>query len=446
MTEPVDREAGIVDELTGRALPLTRAQLDIWLEQELGRLGADWQLGLLVRIDGPVEYDALQWAIQRVVEEAEPVRVAIHEQDGRVLQTPVDFPDVPLEYVDLTEAADPADEVRRRAAAIQREPMPLSGPLFRFVLFQTRDDEYYLFACFHHIVIDGTGLGLIGNRIAAVYSAAVSGEPIPPAFFGTLRDLVDLETAYEQSADHAADRDYWLANLPSEDGSSHQPAGPAPSAGGADEPSWPTEPVPLDPSIVARVDELAEAWNMPRASIITAACAVLFRHWSTEGSDIVLDLPVSRRVTPEARTLPGMLAGVVPLVLSATPDTTVADFCRHVDGRIQEALSHQRFPAYSLDRADNGPDRRNQRVVVDFLPLTFALDFAGVRASAMMTNSGFVGGFGLVFSGLGDELALSTLGHDHPLADVDVTELARRLERVLVGFVGGVGVSVSGVS
>jgi hypothetical protein len=41
-------------ELDGRALPLTRGQLDIWLAQETGHSGTEWQLGL-------------GWAIRRAV-------------------------------------------------------------------------------------------------------------------------------------------------------------------------------------------------------------------------------------------------------------------------------------------------------------------------------------------------------------------------------------------
>ena len=46
-------------ELDDRALPLTRGQLDIWLAQETGHSGTEWQLGLFVRIEGTVERDAL---------------------------------------------------------------------------------------------------------------------------------------------------------------------------------------------------------------------------------------------------------------------------------------------------------------------------------------------------------------------------------------------------
>ena len=38
-------------EFDDRALPLTRGQLDIWLAQETGQSGTDWQLGVLVRFE-----------------------------------------------------------------------------------------------------------------------------------------------------------------------------------------------------------------------------------------------------------------------------------------------------------------------------------------------------------------------------------------------------------
>ena len=78
------------------------------------------------------------------------------------------------------------------------------------------------------------------------------------------------------------------------------------------------------------------------------------------GSEVVLDFPVSRRVRPESKTLPGMVAGVVPLVLKASPESTVADFCQHVDTRIREALQHQRFPVHALE-GESRPSRPSGR-------------------------------------------------------------------------------------
>ena len=79
--------------------------------------------------------------------------------------------------------------------------MPFTGPLFKFALFKTGPDEFYWFTCCHHIITDGTGVALVGHRVASVYSAIVSGSPIPPAFFGSLKDLVSSELEYESSTD-----------------------------------------------------------------------------------------------------------------------------------------------------------------------------------------------------------------------------------------------------
>src|ERR1700758_1576046 len=201
-------------EFGDRALPVTRGQLDIWLAQETGHSGAEWQLGLFVKIEGFVERDALDWAISRVVREAEPVRAAFSESDGRVLQSAIDYPDVALDFFDLSGSRHPVQEAREMASSIQRMSMQLTGQLFKFLLFQTRADEFHLFACCHHIVIDGFGLALLCQRIASVYSTIVSGAPIAPSIFGSFQDLLDCESEYEASKDYLDDQAYWTANLP----------------------------------------------------------------------------------------------------------------------------------------------------------------------------------------------------------------------------------------
>ncbi|WP_240490010.1 condensation domain-containing protein, partial [Mycobacterium marseillense] len=416
-------------QLDHQALPLTRGQLDIWLARETGHSDTEWQLGLFVRIDGMVQRDALQWAIRQAVREAEPARVAFVEVDGQVFQRAVDYPNVELTFDDLTGVPDPVQEARRRALAIQRTPMPLTGPLFRFVLFATRRDEFFLFACCHHIVIDGTGVGLVGHRIASIYSAIVSAGPIPTAVFGSLQQLIDCESEYERSDDYRDDEAYWTANLPPAGQAQHRP-----SQGAAERDPWPSAPTSLDPGVLRRVNRFSEVWGVSQTSVITAACALLVRGWSAEGSDVVLDFPVSRRVRPEQKTLPGMVAGVVPLVLSVSPETTVAAFCKHVETRIDEAIHHQRFPVHALERKVRGLAQPPERVSVNFIPSAFTLPFGGVTASASYTNSGQADGFGLIFSGDGDDLVFSTAGRWEPWAHLDAGDLADRLQQLLTAM------------
>jgi amino acid adenylation domain-containing protein/non-ribosomal peptide synthase protein (TIGR01720 family) len=422
-------------EIDDRALPLTRGQLDIWLAQETGHSGTEWQLGVLVRFDGTVDCELLQRAIRHVMREAEPARAAVFEVDGQVFQRAIDYPDFEVAFHDLSDTRHPVQEARRMALSIQRTPMPAAGPLFNFALFQTWSDEFYLFGCFHHMIVDGTGITLIANRIATVYAAIVSNEPIPPAFFGSLEDLVRCESEYEASTDYAEDQDYWTRNLPPESGPQN---GFLPAAEGGERPQ-PSAPVRLDPVVLRRVQELSDAWRVPRSSVITAACALLVRGWCADSSEVVLEFPVSRRVRQESKTLPGMVSGVVPLVLSVSPRSTVAGFCEYVDARIREALDHQRFPVHALERKADPRGARPDRVSVNFMPSKMTMDFAGVAASASFTNPVQVGAFALMFSGGGDQLFLSTAGAGSPLAKFEVAELAKRLGRVLVAMTADPG-------
>src|ERR1700694_4566444 len=419
------------------ALPLSRGQLDIWLSQESGLAGTEWQLGLLGRIHGTVERDLLQQAIRQAVHEAEPGRAAFFEVDGQVFQKPLDYSDLELPFYDVSGSDHPAQKVREMASAIQHTPLPLTGPLVKFALFQTRPDEYYLFGLGHHIAVDGLGMALVSRRIATIYSALVSGEPIPPAYFGSLQDLVDCETSYQASTDFREDQAYWSKNLPPESGLDHR----LPQAVNELDAYTPSPSVQVDGAVVGYIKELSKSLRIRRYSVMTAACALLVRGWSGNGSEVTLDFPVSRRVRPESKTLAAMLAGVVPLVLKTPPGSTVGDFCRDVDTRIRELLKHQRFPVHVLEGEGGLPGRRqaSNRVAVNFIPSRLTLDFADAPATAEYTNHGPVGHFGVFFLGSSDQLFLSTAGAGQPFSNFDVSDLAGRLQRLITAMAADPG-------
>ncbi len=113
----------------------------------------------------------------------------------------------------------------------------------------------------------------------------------------------------------------------------------------------------------------------------------------------------------------------------------MAEFCAQVDARIREALVHQRFPVEGAGACGEhaGSGEVADRPVIDFLPSAFTVPFGGATASASLM-SGLGRGSGLMFTGAGDELLLSTFGTDPVSASVRVTEMAGHLERVLAAM------------
>ncbi|WP_238396895.1 non-ribosomal peptide synthetase, partial [Mycolicibacterium sp. CBMA 331] len=428
--------------LTDRVFPLMRGQLDIWLAQETDRFGARWQLGYLLRIEGTVDPWLLEHTVRQVVREAEPLRAVCFQANGQVFQKTVDYPDVELACHDLRGSQDPVQEAHRLASSIQRTVMPLTGPLFKFALWQTRIDEFYLFVCCHHIVTDGIGLALVCHRIGDVYSAMASGTSIPPAYFGSLRDLIACEEEYEASTDYVEDQAYWTDNLPPESEPRYRLA---PATVGERDPYESSAPVQLDPVVVAGIQELSHALRVRRSSVITAACALLVRGCDVESSEVVFDFPVSRRVRPETQTVPGMVTGFVPLALKASPGSTVTSFCEHVDTRLREALQHQRFPVRVIENKARlrGSAQPSNRVILNFIPTTHLANIAGATASGTLTHTNLVDQFGLDFFIDDDRLFLGaqpsattsgSAGAGQWFSDCDVRDLVKRLERVLVAL------------
>ncbi|WP_157561283.1 amino acid adenylation domain-containing protein, partial [Mycobacterium sp. E802] len=412
-------------------LPLTRGQLDIWLSEETGSCGAKWHNGMLGRIDGRIELDLFEQAIRQVVQEAEPLRVVFTEVDGQVFQRVIDDAYIELAHYDLGAKHDSVAEVYRHVSTIQRAPMPLNGPLFKSALMQTREDEFYWFVCCHHIAIDGIGMAAVCHRIAAVYTALATGVPPAAPIFGSLKDLVEAESEYEASEDYLVDRDYWARNVPPEN-DPHRGLAPCSATGLEYEPS---APVQLDPAVVARTRELSHRLGVRRASVITAACALLV-HSEIGGAEVVLDFPVSRRVNPKTMMVPGMVSGVVPLVLTTSPEATVADFCEYVDRRIREAVQHQRFPLRGIEQGVRvqGTGQASTRAAINFIPTTRLADFADAPGTGTVTHTGLTDQFGLVFLKKDADLFLSTSGVGQVFSGCDARDLADRFERVLTAM------------
>uniref|UniRef100_UPI003569C039 condensation domain-containing protein n=1 Tax=Mycobacterium marinum TaxID=1781 RepID=UPI003569C039 len=424
---------------------LTRGQLGIWFDQQINDAGARWNLANLVVLDGTILPDVLTKALRLAVQDSDSLRAVFYENDGEIFQEILPSQDFDVPFYDLRAFDDPVKEAYHRALLIRNKPMPLDQPLYRYALYQTRTDEFYLYAGFHHLVCDGFGAMVHCNRLGMIYSALVAEEPVPPNFVGSLQDLIALEAAYENSPSYHRDRNYWAEHLPTDTDVDYRfinTNNPSTVSGGV------SMPVRLNPAVVAAVQQSCRTLGVRRSAILTAACALLVGKCCGHGSNIVLDFPVSRRVQPESLTFTGLMVGTVPLTLAGTPAESVAQFCRHTHSQIQAAVRHQRFPVETLTRHQHSPapGHTASRVAVNFIPSTASHPFGQAPASAVCVAFGGASGFSVYFQNNGHELLVSTEGAADSESDFATTHIfVRRLEQVLVAMTTDTDQLVSGI-
>ncbi|KLL93172.1 hypothetical protein NJ76_32155, partial [Rhodococcus sp. IITR03] len=143
---------------------------------------------------------------------------------------------------------------------------------------------------------------------------------------------------------------------------------------------------------------------------------------ATRRRDVVISLPTTARGTRELRTVPAMVASVLPLRFDVPDDARLADVAEVIDGKLLGLLKHGRYRGEDLGRelAEIDPDWRPPTVGVNIMPAAASRYSVGRESQAHMLSSGPVGEleFILVLEKAGHPIEIGLRGHadDAPLA------------------------------
>ncbi len=153
--------------------PLSFAQQRLWLLDRLEPGGAAYNLGVALRLSGRLDVDALAESLGEVVRRHEPLRTVYAEVEGEPVQ--VVLPPAPGP-VALARRDLPPPALREAVGAEVSRPFDLrNGPVARFLLLRSGEEEHVLVSTLHHIAADGWSLQVLLRDLAALYNAAVEG-------------------------------------------------------------------------------------------------------------------------------------------------------------------------------------------------------------------------------------------------------------------------------
>jgi amino acid adenylation domain-containing protein len=163
-------------------LPVSSPQQRLWLITWLRGSSAEYNMPQAFRLRGKLHREAVERAINVILERHEVLRTRFGEADGMPVQIidPTLRIQVPLE--DLSALGGPAQQAAlSKALELEWEqPFDLSqGPLLRVKLLRLGEKEHVLLRTFHHIVCDGWSLGVFEREFDVLYEAFVEGRENP---------------------------------------------------------------------------------------------------------------------------------------------------------------------------------------------------------------------------------------------------------------------------
>ncbi|MCK5057970.1 MAG: amino acid adenylation domain-containing protein [Candidatus Aminicenantes bacterium] len=193
---------------------LSSAQKRLYVQQHMQLDSKIYNLPSVMRLVGKLKKEWLEEVFGKLIRRHESLRTSFPQVDGEPVQKihrPEEI-EFGIEYFS-------GEQERRREPCVPPplcsyddiidrfiRPFDLSKPpLLRVGLIKTGEEEHIFLVDMHHIVTDGTSMGILVREFMALYS----GEELPPLTI-RYKDFSEWQNRMFQSADFKKQEAYWL--------------------------------------------------------------------------------------------------------------------------------------------------------------------------------------------------------------------------------------------
>ena len=195
------------------SFPASEAQQHLYAHLKLRpEVALAYQFSACLHFDGPLDADALERALARVVARHEALRTGFVEQGGVLCRTLAPDARVTLERVDAGATGDADGLARRHLAELAGSPLELgAAPLLRARLLRLGPVRHGLCVCVHHLVWDAWSWWVFVRDLAAFYNEQTGGSSAGLPVLSEESEAAQGTSSAE--AARAAARAYWRQQL-----------------------------------------------------------------------------------------------------------------------------------------------------------------------------------------------------------------------------------------
>ncbi|MFF8841929.1 amino acid adenylation domain-containing protein [Streptomyces sp. NPDC015127] len=328
----------------GRRSPLSPAQRRIWFLEQLHPGTRMYHEPKAVRLEGPLNTEALRWALQQVCDRHPALRTVFREAGGTPYREVL--PHVRLDCPVADHTGDTEEAALRAALETEgRRTFDLSdGPLVSARLLRLADDRHLLFLLAHHIVFDSSSTTVLTRDLAAFYRAwphRDDAAPVLPPLTALPADPPDRARTAEALA-------HWrreLSGAPELALPTDRPRPPVRSGEGA------SLTYEFDAELTSRLRQLAAGHRATLFMVLTSAIGAVLGRFSGQ-QDVVIGTAVAARPAEAADHI-GLFLDTVPLRLDLSGDPGFGELLRRVRESSTAAFEHRDVPFDELVGALN---------------------------------------------------------------------------------------------
>jgi amino acid adenylation domain-containing protein/non-ribosomal peptide synthase protein (TIGR01720 family) len=326
-------------------IPLSFAEQRLWFIDQLVGPSPTYNISSALRIRGMLDLQALDAALNSIVERHEILRTTFDMQDGEPCQRIADDVRIRIAEVDLRHLVeeDREEASSRAIAAIISQTFDLRrDPMLRVSLIRRAAEDFILVLLIHHIAADGWSIGVLVDELAALYDAYNLGRPSPLQPLSIqYADFSLWQRSWLSGPVLERQLAFWRDRLKGAPPLLHLPT---------DHPRPPQQSFrgghirfKLRADLTRRLKELATRFNTTLYVMLLSGFYVLLYRYSGE-DDIVVGTAIANRNRRELEPLVGFFVNTLALRIAAAGDVSFEQLVRRVDTIVREAEDHQELP------------------------------------------------------------------------------------------------------
>ncbi|HEY1403995.1 MAG TPA: amino acid adenylation domain-containing protein, partial [Pyrinomonadaceae bacterium] len=363
-----------------RRAPLSEAQRQLWLLSQMDPEGSlAYNVNATVELKGELNAREMMITIERLAERHDALRTTVTaDGESQIIHERLPPQTRQLDYSALSPQERETSVERCRLAESEEAFDLVKGPLFRALLIRLETNRYLLSLTAHHIICDGTTMGVLLEEMAQIYAG--NGGRLPePMQFPVYLELCARE---RETPEMVAQREYWLgqcaADLPAPSLPTDRPRPAMKTYHGG------RVSITVAPALAAELRGAARKSGCTLFMFLLGGFAYLLAKYSGQ-DEVVTGIPVAGRPFPGSERLVGYCTHLLPLRSKLTDEITVGEFLRQNRTALLEALDHQDFPFSELirqmgDRRDSSLSRAVSNVF-NLEPISALPAIAGLELS-----------------------------------------------------------------
>jgi len=328
--------------------PASYAQQRLWFLDQMAPGGWAYNMPSAVRIEGPLNVDALSRSFREIARRHESLRTTFAVVKGELQQMIAE--EIPLELPLEDLHISPSDSWEAQARFhVQKEawqPFDLArGPLVRVKLLRLHEQDHLLVIAMHHIISDAWSFGVLIRELSVLYKAFCDGKPSPlPELPIQYVDYTDWQHEWLRGEVLEQQIRYWkrqLAGIEPLDLLTDRPR-PALTSYRGD-----IEKIFISKEVTEQLRKISQRHDATMYMSVLAAFQVLLGRYSGQ-QDIAVGCPVAGRPRPEMETLIGVFLNTLVLRTQVIANLNFIELLKQVRETTLQAYAYQDVPFEKL--------------------------------------------------------------------------------------------------